>query len=84
MSASAADSDHTAKVTRVLCTYTTVFDSKVSRYYAVAPTNPYHKLLSTPLRADAERIIAENGGGGCVLRCWSGSRWYWRSSPQRL
>lgn len=47
-----------------ICTHTTVFDSKASLYYAVASTKPYNKLLSTALRADVERMIAENGGGG--------------------
>nr|CCM12577.1 Hypothetical protein BN36_0201020 [Leishmania guyanensis] len=75
MSTSVADNAYAAEVTRVPCTYTTVFRSRASYYYAVAPTKPYAKMLRSALEDDVERMIIANGGGGacCGVDTRSGS-----------
>ncbi|KAG5512118.1 hypothetical protein JKF63_07583 [Porcisia hertigi] len=53
-----------SKATQVLCTYTTVFESSASRYYAVAPTKPYEKMFVDALTADITSMIAEGSDWG--------------------
>ncbi|KAG5487945.1 hypothetical protein LSCM1_08260 [Leishmania martiniquensis] len=74
MSLSFTSGDLASELVRVSCMYTTVFDSKASHYYAVAPKKPYEKLLSTALSADVAAMAAENGGGGAC--CEAGTPSY--------
>ncbi|KAG5508430.1 hypothetical protein JIQ42_08171 [Leishmania sp. Namibia] len=64
MPISLAGGDHAGAEMYETCTYTTVFDSRASHYYAVAPRKPYEKLLSAALSADVAAMIAGSGGGG--------------------
>ncbi|KPI84261.1 hypothetical protein ABL78_6675 [Leptomonas seymouri] len=45
---------------RVRCVYTTVLNSKATRYFAVAPTKPYVSILTDALESDVRAMVSAN------------------------